>query len=341
MQLEVIRSKEAFNALAGEWNELLTCCSASHVPFLRHEYLAAWWETLGGGEWKQGELFVIVGRYDNGELGAIAPMFFTENRDRKPALMLLGSIEISDYLDFIVPPSELDAFTQSLFQLLKGDQAPPWGVLDFYNLLEDSATIAALDEASRKESWTFLTERLQPCPYVDLPDEWNAYLSGLKKKNRHEIRRKLRRAERYEKSVRWYIMKDESSLDREIESFMDLMGQDPQKESFLTPTMRKQMRAIAHAAFRAGWLQLAFLEVGDEKAAAYLNFDYANQIWVYNSGIDFKFRELSPGWVLLSYLLQWTIENKRTRFDFMRGAEDYKYRFGGVERFVTRVQIHR
>jgi len=133
----------------------------------------------------------------------------------------------------------------------------------------------------------------------------------------------------------------EATLDAEIDAFMHLMAQDEEKERFLTTIMRTQMRASVHTAFQAGWLQLAFLEIGEHKAAGYLNFDFANHIWVYNSGINYDYRELSPGWVLLSYLLQWAIENKRTCFDFMRGDEAYKYRFGGIERYVNRVTVRR
>jgi CelD/BcsL family acetyltransferase involved in cellulose biosynthesis len=86
-------------------------------------------------------------------------------------------------------------------------------------------------------------------------------------------------------------------------------------------------------------LQLAFLTVGEVKAAAYLNFDFLNRIWVYNSGIDPRFSEHSPGWVLLGYLLKWANENNRFEFDFMRGNEDYKYRFGAIDRTVVRVHI--
>jgi CelD/BcsL family acetyltransferase involved in cellulose biosynthesis len=86
-------------------------------------------------------------------------------------------------------------------------------------------------------------------------------------------------------------------------------------------------------------LQLAFLEVDGEKACAYFNFDYANRIWVYNSGLDRKFMDISPGWVLLGYLLEWAIDHKRSEFDFMRGNEDYKYRFGAVDRQVMHVKV--
>ncbi len=57
-------------------------------------------------------------------------LFFTQNRDNLPALLLLGSIEISDYLDFIVRTSELNEFAEALLDLLASEQAPAWQVLD-------------------------------------------------------------------------------------------------------------------------------------------------------------------------------------------------------------------
>ena len=59
------------------------------------------------------------------------------------------------------------------------------------------------------------------------------------------------------------------------------------------------------------------------------------------SFVVFLFMELSPGWVLLGYLLQWANEHKRAEFDFMRGDEDYKYKFGGQNRHVMRAKVTR
>ncbi len=164
---------------------------------------------------------------------------------------------------------------------------------------------------------------------------------SIDKKQRHEIRRKIRRAEADERDVRWYIVEEESTLDAEIDDFLALMANDHHKEEFLTKIMRTQMRTSVHAAFKAGWLQLVFMEVDGVKAAGYLNFDYGNRIWVYNSGLDFNYSDLSPGWVLLGYLLQWANEKGRAEFDFMRGDEDYKVKFGGVKRDVMRVMVIR
>jgi CelD/BcsL family acetyltransferase involved in cellulose biosynthesis len=341
MQIDILKDIEQTASFADEWNDLLSCCSASHVPFLRYEYLNAWWKTLGGGEWQNPEMYTITMRHENGELAGIAPLFFTENNEKQPALMLLGSFEISDYLDFIVRSPDLKEFIDALSNYLASSQAPDWRVLDLYNIPENSPTLKALKEAASKRGWSYTQQPLKPCPYIPLPGDWEVYLSNIDKKQRHEVRRKLRRAEENDPPVRWYIVDDESRLDAEIEDFLALMAQDPEKKLFLTEPMREQQRLCAKAAFQAGWLQLAFLTVGEQKAAGYLNFDYANQIWVYNSGLNFNFRELSPGWVLLGYLLKWANENQRLAFDFMRGDEDYKYRFGGIDRHIVRLQIGR
>jgi CelD/BcsL family acetyltransferase involved in cellulose biosynthesis len=73
-----------------------------------------------------------------------------------------------------------------------------------------------------------------------------------------------------------------------------------------------------------------------------MNFDYKNQIMVYNSGLDpHNFQWLSPGIVLVGNLIQHAIEHQRATFDFLRGDEDYKYRLGGQTTHIYRLYIER
>ena len=325
--------------LAADWNKLLDE-SVTHIPFLRYEYLAAWWATRGGGEWPESELAVVTARQD-GRLVGIAPLFFARNRDGQPALLLLGSIEISDYLDILALPGDLSVFLSGLMDFIARPAFPDWRLLDWHNLPEASPTLPALQAQAEKRGWMYTQARTYHVPSIPLTGDFETYLAGIDKKQRHEIRRKMRRAGESGHNVRWYIVEDASSLDAEVEAFLDLMADDPEKSAFLTAPMRKQMHLACRAAFEYGWLQLAFLETNGQKAAGYLNFDYLNRIWVYNSGIDRRFMDLSAGWVLLGHLLEWANENKRTEFDFMRGDEDYKYRFGGVDKFVVRAKVIR
>lgn len=326
--------------LEREWNQLLQQ-SASHVPFLRFDYLRAWWETRGGGEWPQDCTLAIVSARQDGALAGIAPLFHVPDHQDLPRLMLLGSIEISDYLDLIAPPDVLSDFIDGLLTFLLNADLPGWQALDLYNIPDDSPSLPVLAAQAAAHGLLYSQEKLQHAPCIPLPGDWEAYLAGIDKKQRHEIRRKLRRVENSDVPVRWYIVRDADRLDAEIAAFFDLMKQDDDKDRFLTAKMQDTMREVMHCAFEDGCLQLAFLEVGGEKTAGYVSFDYQNRIWVYNSGLNREYYEYSPGWVLLSYLLRWANEQGRSEFDFMRGNEDYKYRFGAVDRSVVRACLLR
>ncbi len=345
MEYSLIVTTQQFNLLVSEWNELLSE-SASHVPFLRHEYLSTWWQTRGGGEWPQSDLAIVTARR-GGRLVGVAPMFFSNNRDHEPALLFLGSIEVSDFLDVIARKEDIPEFIRGLLAFVnspafgQGSKLSTWKVLDWYNLLDTSPTLAALSQLAQEAGLVYRQEILQHSPYIPLPGDWDTYLAGIDKKQRHEIRRKIRRVEESQIPVRWYLVEDQSTLKIEADAFLALMAQDPDKQNFLTPPMREYMASVIFCAFQAGCLQLAFLEVGGEKAAGYFSFNYLNRVWVYNSGIDRRFNEYSPGWVLLGYLLKYANENQIKEFDFMRGDEDYKYKFGGVDRFVLRAVVRR
>jgi CelD/BcsL family acetyltransferase involved in cellulose biosynthesis len=322
---------------ASTWNSLVEQ-SIADTPFSRYEYLSEWWKTLGGGEWKQAAL-VLVSAMENDQLVGIAPLFITEY-DGQQALMLAGSIEISDYLDLIVRAEDLPPFLSGLLDFIASSLTDHWSGIDWYNLPDSSPTLAALKTESEGRGWTYHEEIYRPTPRIPLNGSFEEYLSRLDKKQRHEIRRKMRRAAESGR-VRFYVVDKNANIETELEGFFHLMIQDANKAMFLRDAMRDQMSTTIRAAHEQGYLWLGFLEVDGDKAAASLNFDYKNKLWGYNSGVSRTHMELSPGWVLLAHTIEWCCENGRYEFDFMRGDEDYKYRFGGVNKFVMRAQINR
>jgi CelD/BcsL family acetyltransferase involved in cellulose biosynthesis len=336
--LEITLNTEFSASMEQEWNDLLDR-SNPHVPFLRFEYLQAWWQHRGGGEWPQeAQLAILLGHKD-GVLAGIAPCFIAEHEGEK-RLLLLGSIEISDYLDLISEEADRVDFVKSLIAYVESSptELGKIGAIDLYNVLEDSPTMRAFEEIDPSKA-RLKIEQLQHSPYIKLAGDWETYLSQIDKKQRHEIRRKMRRAAEAEVPAEVYFSTEVERLEADMDVFLGLMAQDKDKCTFLTPAMREQMKAIIRAGFGIGCLQLVFLKIGEEFAAGYLNADYLNRIWVYNSGLDSRFMSYSPGWVLLGHLLKWANENGREEFDFMRGNEEYKYKFGAIDRFVMRVRL--
>lgn len=333
---------DTFEKLASyqdQWNHLLENC-ASHVPFLSFDYLQAWWETRGGGEWPDDSQLVLIGAFEDQKLVGIAPLFHAKNFLGKNALMFVGAIEVSDFLDFIVQPTDSPAFIHGLIDFLLDEPGiPEWEVLDFYNILENSPSLKILQSEAEQRGWTHKQIQLQPSPYIPLPGDFEDYLAGIDKKQRHEIRRKLRNVEQDLAEPDLYFVQEREHLQSETQAFIDMMAQDPNKKDFLTDAMEKHIHNTAKIAFDNGWLQLAFFTLDGQKAAANMSFNFNNRLWLYNSGWDWEYRDYSPGWLLLAYLLQWANENGIEEFDFMRGDETYKYKFGGVDRFIYRVTL--
>ncbi len=336
VQIDEIRNTADWAALAAEWNALL-CESHNNVPFLTYEFQRAWWDHLGGGEWQDAELNILVGRDQEGQLIGIAPLFSTRTDEGK-ILRFIGSHEIADFLDIIVRPQDHAAFSEALLEHLV-EQTKDWQRIELYNLLDSSRTTQALKESSASAKLNFDLKPLLPSPYIEIPASFDTYLDSLDAKQAHELRRKLRRAARNPEAIAMEMVEDRQQLDHALDDFFRLMSQEAHKAAFLTSNMRAQMNAIAKAAFAGGWLQLVFLKCGDIRIAGYMNFDYDNCIWAYNAGFDNEYAYLSPGWVILAEMMKWNIEHGRRIFDFMRGDEEYKYRFGGKDRFVQKAVI--
>jgi hypothetical protein len=269
------------------------------------------------------------------------PRFSSRNTKASPALLLNGSIEISDYLDLIVRKDDHAKFLYGLLDFLASNLADNWSAIDWYNLPDTSPTLPALQSEAATRGWTHLEEIYRPTPRIALNGSFEDYLSSIGKKQRHEIRRKMRRAAESELNVRFVLVDKSADIEPELNIFFDLMVHDPNKAAFLHPAMREQMTSILRAAHENGYLWLGFLKINGVKTAASLNFDYGNKLWGYNSGVSREHMELSPGWVLLGHTIKWCCENNRYEFDFMRGDEDYKYRFGGVNQYVMRTKLNR
>ncbi|MBN1230862.1 MAG: GNAT family N-acetyltransferase [Anaerolineales bacterium] len=341
MKIKIINDFPQLETLKEPWNRLLEK-SASNVPFLRLEYLLAWWKHMGGGEWTDGELFVITGWTEDGEkLVAAAPFFLTRNREEKPAVMLIGSIEISDYLDIVCEGKDYEEFWQSVLDTLEAENGLDWRLLDLYNVPDSSPSKTILKKLTGERGMTFSAEVYEPCPHIPLAGDWEEYLNSLDKRFRKNLERRIRVAENYHIPVEWYFVDDPEKLGAELDDFFAMMMQDPDKNKFLKPEMETQMREIVRTAFENGWLQFAVLTVGNNKAAGHLSFDFNNRIMGYNSSFDYSQISLSPGLVLTANLVKWAIENRKEEYDFMRGSESYKYDYGSVNREVLRIQVSR
>jgi CelD/BcsL family acetyltransferase involved in cellulose biosynthesis len=322
-----------FSDLRDEWQGLLVNSDANEV-FLTHEWLSIWWEA-----YHPGQIWALVLRDDSGQCQGIAPWFLTQT-DGQRVIRPIGCIEVTDYLDVIIRRGVEETALQAVAAWL-AEHNHTFDVVRLCNFPEDSHTLAHLPRLVEAEGFVVDVQVEEVCPIVRLPSTFEDYIASLDKKNRHELRRKLRRSAGL---VEWYIVGDEHDLNVELNKFLILMAAStPDKAEFLrNPQNVDFFQRMVPVMAERGWLQLSFLTVKGEAAASYLNFDYENRIMVYNSGLDpAVYGHLSPGIVLLARLVEYAIDTERTVFDFLRGDEPYKYDMGGQDTQVYRMEIRR
>ena len=334
MRIEHHFVSAGFAALKPEWNELVrrSCCD---TLFLTWEWQSTWWKHLGEGD------LLLLGFRTDGRLVGIAPLFRTETTDGQTVIHMVGCRDVSDYLDLIVEQGQEEAVYEALLDYL-GSEAPGWDLVDLCNLPQDSLTPVRLRELAEVRHFQTIVEVEDVCPIIDLPATWDDYLMSIDKKQRHEIRRKLRRADG-EADTRFVVVGPDRDLRAAVEAFIDLHQKSaPEKDEFMDPRMQTFFYEVAQVLQTAGWLQLTFVEMNGIKAASLLNFDYGNNILVYNSGYDpMQFSHLSPGIVVTARCIEHAIELGRAKFDFLRGNEVYKYRFGAQDTEVRRLLVAR
>lgn len=336
MHTELLTSAEAFDGLADEWQSLLERSVVSSV-FLTWPWQRTWWQHLG-----RGDLLLITVRDDAGQLVGIAPLFLQTTSLGLRQLSLVGCVDVSDYLDLIVDRQCADLVYGNIWDALAGPECPPWHEISLCNLPQASATPARLGELAQRSGFAATVSVTDVCPVIALPSSWDDYLASLDKKQRHELRRKMRRVKE-EAQSRWYAVEGGASLPQDVESFIDLHQKSTaEKEDFWDDAMKGFFRAIAASLSELGWLKLCFIELNGVRAASVFCFDHRNEILVYNSGYDpAQFAALSPGIVLVGYCIEHAIQLGRTRFDFLRGDEEYKFRFGAIPEPVSRLHILR
>jgi len=330
MHTELIHGCDVFSQLAVEWDDLVDC-SMTATPFQSLAYQRAWWSNLGPGN-----LHTITVRDDGGQLAAIACFYVVDGK-----LYFNGCTEETDYLDLIAPSERAAPTWDRVFDVLEGNDFPAWQGLDLCNIPAASPSNEILQQQAEKRGYHFQSAVQEVCPVIPLPDTFDAYLMELDKKQRHEIRRKRRRADAAQ--ARLVTIGPEDDLAEAVEEFLKLLQMSmPEKAEWLNEGRRAVFHEVAKASMAAGTLQLMFLTHRGNRAAALYNFDYKDRIWVYNSGFDIaEFGYLSPGVVLTAGAIEQAIENGRTTFDFLRGDESYKYRFGAEDTTINRVQITR
>ena len=240
----------------------------------------------------------------------------------------LGIADVCDYQDAIIAPGHEAEVGRSLL-----DHLSHQGIhrLDLQTLRPQAMISKALDPLEQKSGLNITRLPSDVTYEAALPGDWDAYLMQLSGKQRHEVRRKLRRLESH--GTYTYGMTDVGDdLKAATQKFMKLFRLNrTDKAEFMDDTMSAYFRELIARLAQQQMLRLYFLEVDGRPAATVLCFDYNGTRYLYNSGYDADFHDLSVGILSKVLSIQKSIEAGCGVYDFLKGAEAYKKRIGGKE----------
>ncbi|MFQ5878663.1 MAG: GNAT family N-acetyltransferase [Dehalococcoidia bacterium] len=319
---------ESLDQVEAEWRALLRH-SAVHTVFLNPTWLRVWWD-----EFHDGRDLLLTTVRSAGRLAAVAPLLQEGRR-----LLLAGDTEICDYMDITVSAGEEEAAVTALLRALVAQEWDEWALWGVPAYSPTLTTLPVVAEAMGLEV-TVAVEDI--CPRVELPTAWDDYLAGLGKKDRHELRRKLRRLAGAEASVRLLDYRTPAEVEAQLDDFLRLHGASHHaKAEFMTERMARFFHRMAVALAEQGLVRLLRLDVGGANAAALLCFDCGDELLLYNSGYDPALSSLSVGILSKALSLQRAIEEGKRWFDFLRGSEPYKYDLGAKDLRVYRCLVRR
>ena len=316
---------ESFELLSAEWDDLAQR-GISNTPFQMLAYQRAWWTNLG-----QGTLHTLALRDEAGALLGLGCFYLHDG-----IIAFNGSKEESDYLDIVAPPENAHQLWEAVFETLLPKLH--WHTLDLWNLSAESPTRSIVPLLANAKTYHCTEEVAELCPVITLPNSFDAYLDQLEKKQKQELKRKLRLAAGLEaKMVR---INSAEQLPNDVNDFLDLLQKSTvAKNAWLNPSRTALFQETAEDALDKGILELLFLELEGERVATLFNFSYAGRTWVYNSGLDTSLEQLGAGTILTALSIQQAILRGDTHFDFLRGNEAYKYRFGAHDTPIYRLIV--
>ena len=318
----------AFSALVGPWRELLEKDPAGSV-FHTPQYLAVWWAEFGTGADLR-----VVEMLDGETLRGIVAMI----RRADGVLAFAGDHDSTDYRGPISAPEDRDAVAGAVLDAVAQEG---WRLFEMDGLARDSGWPEAFTRAAEERGFAVQETQTEACPRVAISGSWEAYLASLPGKLRHEINRKARRLER-DAGPYTVRMATEETLDDDLDAFFEMhRSSDGPKGRFMHEGMATFFGSFAWMLFSQGWLRLATLEVAGEPWAGVYAFRFGSDWDVWNSAYDHRRRELSPGMVLMGECIRMAAEEGCTTFDFLRGTEPYKYRFGAADVPLIRLDVNR
>src|SRR6185295_11692303 len=298
--VDAVTDFEGFLGLETVWNRLVDASNAAY-PFVRHEWIRAWWECFGAGR----ELYILVVSANN-EPEAIVPLMSCEERlcgVRVRQLQFIWNV-YAERFDIIVGRWPHAAYRATVAHLL--DQNKSWDLLLLHQLPAGSQSITEIRQLAAERGIGVELQRAADSPYVAITGSWENYYKSLDSKHRSNLRNRQKRLGQLG-SVSLESVTSEKDLARALEDGFGLeaAGWKGQAGSAIgcRPEVQRFYTQLARAAAERGSLRISFLTLNGKRIAFAYFLEHGNKLFLLKPGYDPHYASYSPSTLLCDLVL--------------------------------------
>lgn len=330
MKTKLYQDKSSLSIDREEWNSLLSYCETD-TPFQTYEWFCSWWEVFGGKH----NLFIITAHSDNGLIG-IAPLMISYHERRSGVVRFIAD-EKSDYCDFIIRNQKI-AFIGSVFDCLL-EHVNLWSVIDLRNIPEQSSTLPIIRKICHDRDIHYLNST-SVCPTLIVSKCNNIRSLAAPKSLKRHINY-FKKSGKLSFRVLDSVENKLNALDVFFEQHIQRRSITKAKSLFLNPLNKIFYREIVNKTANTDWLFFSCLEHNGLPIAFHFGFDYNSKVIWYKPSFDISFKKRSPGRLMIKFLIEYCVENKKNELDFTLGDEVFKQYYSNTNTNIISLKIYR
>lgn len=333
MTLDVISDFDTFVKMGEEWNNALEK-SGNQNPFLRHEWLCAWWQGYGQAH----QLYIARFKRQGNTVG-FAPLM--KYRTKLSGLSVHAVGFLSNHwvgLDFIfVDQSD---FGMGL-KMLQNHLAEEKTIAIFSYFHEDSPAIPLLLDGFKDQRF-HVEMTAKSAPYIEIKGSWQDYLKERTYRFRAEYKKKRKMLD--EKGDLVLVRRQNNfDIDQTLEEMSDITKHSWQGEKGVAILSREAGKGFYRSLLKEwlpkGWVDISFLRLGNRNIAYLVGFNIKGYFYVFDTAFDRGYEEMSPGVILHNMLLEKLFTQGLKVFDFGYEA-GYKKRWTETSKRITDITLY-
>jgi CelD/BcsL family acetyltransferase involved in cellulose biosynthesis len=320
---QTIATLEELDRLRTAWRVLWRRAAAATV-FQSPDWLIPWWRHFAPGR------LMPIALWRGEDLVGFAPLYLDERSGR----VLPIGVSLSDYLDILVAQEDADfVLAEMQRQIVRASERSGICFPD----VGPNASILSLP----LDNLAISKSAGQPTPELALGDTGNP-LKNVPAHQRQNLRTAENRAHR-----RGCVISQVAAADMPhfVPALMQLhsarrrqcgdegLAQDSRVLPFFVEAFADLAREGVVRAYSITWEARLI--------AGYLGFIYRARASYYLGGFDPAFASESPGTILIGHAMRRAAAEGAHTFDFLRGAEPYKYAWGAQDRQLLSLSLVR